>query len=106
MEIEKLYKQFQLGNSVFRGQYKMPKDMIQNNQIPPAEIETMAIREMTIQLAKKILNDHKLSITKEEKENFNQLNIKLLVINMKQFKQIIEGAISLMTDEQFKKLKS
>lgn len=105
MEVEKLFKQFQLGNSVFRGQWRMTKDMVGHNQIPKAEIEAMAVREMTIQLAEKVLKDHEQSITKEEKENYNQFNVELLIISKGQFKSVVEAAISLMTDEQIAKIK-
>ena len=105
MDIHKIFKQFQLGNSVFRGQSRIDNELLERDKIPRDVIEKELLRQLTHQLADKVLSEHSQSITKTKDEIYEQFNIELLIINKGQFKDVVEAAISLTTMEQIEKIR-
>jgi len=102
-EIKKIYKKLQLENSIFKGSYMMSKEM--NLKLSEQESENIAFQQMSSQLAKKIIEDHGSQLVKEDSGEFNRFSIDLLVINKSQLKNIVEGVILMMSDNQIAELR-
>jgi hypothetical protein len=106
MNIENLYKQFQLGNSLFKGQYQLTNQILESANIPKEELDRIFEKEISVQLAENIIKKHKPAIKRQKTNEGEQLNVELLVLEKKQLKDIVEAAISLMPEEQIQKIRS
>ncbi len=101
-----LMKKFQLGNSLFRGRWKMTKEMANNSNIPEAEIKAIATREMVMQLSDKIMKELPTAITEEQKGEYIEFGVEVLVVKMQDFKYIVEAAISELNDMQIMRIRN
>lgn len=106
MEILKLFKQFKLGNSVFKGHYRLSIDSMMRSKIPQNELESMGTKKMVEHLSNYILSKHPSSITREENEREVNFQCELLVLKVEDFKTIVEAAIQMIPDEQIRKIKA
>ena len=104
--IMKLFKSFKLGNSVFKGCYKITKEVLSNLKLPQHEIERLVTRELVDALSNKIISEHQSAIIKEEKGGYVYHDIQLLVLKPEDFKIIVEATIQMMPDEAIQKIKS
>ena len=103
--ITTLYKKLQFEKSIFRGRWVMDKEMYFQTHIKKEDLEDIAVRDMVLQLSKKILDEHKEQITRSDEGDFIEFEIDLMVINKGQLKNIVEGTILTMTDKQLYELR-
>lgn len=105
MDIIQLFKQFKLGNSLFKTSFQRDRNEIKSYNISPELLEKTAIRNMTERLADHIMVNNKSAITTKEDSLFINYECQLLVLKMDDFKDIVEGAIGMLTDEQIQKIR-
>jgi len=103
--INKLLQRFKLGNSLYKGQWKITNETLYNMRISKEEVEAMAVREMVIQLSDKIMKEHPKAIVEEKFTDYNLFKVQLLVLEMKDFKDIVEGAIGMLSDAQIEQIR-
>lgn len=106
-KIMQTFREFKLVNSLFKTKFRIDKDIIFRNNIPQEQVEHLAINDMVMNLSRKIVNDLKSSIVKDETHvNFTEFSCELLVLKMSDFKSIVECAISLMPESEIQKLRN
>ncbi len=71
---------------IFKGQYQIPNDMFEYHRMTLGDVETIIKQQIIHQLAEKIYDIHKESISEEQKQDCIQFNIELLVVNKEQFR--------------------
>jgi hypothetical protein len=106
MDALQLFKQFQLGKSLFRGQWKNTKENLAEQNIPEEQQNEIILNEITIQLSKKILKDNSTAITKKEDGEFIEYNIELVILKKTEFKDVVEAVIQSLTYEQIHLIKT
>ena len=110
MIIMDLLKECNLDNCLFRGQWEISKDMLSfYSGIEKVDIKAFAVKQMIGQLSDKILNENKSAIVEEDKGpdiEFIEFGCKLLVLEIEQFKKLVETTIQIMPDYKIREIKN
>jgi hypothetical protein len=106
MEILTLFKRFQLGNSLFRGKHELSNEMLKHSMLKEAEMIEIAKRQIAMQLSEMITKQHKNAITHKQEGDMIIIESELLVLELKDLKNIVEAAIEIMSEHDIAKIKN
>jgi len=106
-----LFRQFKLGECLFRSQYKISDDMLQYS-----DYLDIAKRHMIEDFCSYVINHHQSAIQnipetengilKFDKNRSNTTKIELLVLKMEDLKTFVETAIQMLPDDKIRDIKA
>lgn len=103
-DVYRLFKQFKLGNCLFRDRYVIPQERIDRSFFTEEDIKTIATKEITIRLSENIMSNHKSAIKFDPETK--TISCDLMVIKLEEFKLIIEAAIQMVPMESILMIKN
>lgn len=107
--IDKLYKKLQFNKSIFRSNARFTHEFISNSEISPEDLDRIVKSQLAQQFADYVIENFSDEITKKTTgalEGFTEYSIDLLIINKGQLKNIVDGCILTMSDEDLLNYKS
>ncbi len=103
--IMNLFRQFKLGNSLFKDEYKISKFEELTANISKNQFHEMAKMKSIQRLSTFILANCPTAIEKVQDSNFITFRTEILVLKMQDFKSIVEAAIQLLSQQEIDKIK-
>lgn len=100
-----LFRQFKLGNSLFKCRHKFT---IEENSYLNADAQDSIVRkQVTDSFSTYVVEKHQSSIVREiSDDGAIEYSIELLVVKREDFKSIVEATIQMLTEDQITKIKN
>ena len=116
-QIMNLFRQFKLGQSLFKNNYRLSKDMLDRGSISPDDMKAIAARQAVESLSKYIIDHYKHTIKEVEcidhevaqfsaKHEAIEFRTELLVLEISNFKTIVEAAIQMLPQSEIDRIKA
>ena len=101
-EITNNFRRFKLGNSLFKDRVTIDNLVLRESKVPSGEIIRSQMRQ---RMSDHILRRYPNAIKEEDTGQQTEFNLEMLVLEMSEFKTIVEAAIEMIPQDDIDKIK-